>query len=152
MKNRLAILNLVLFIFLTVTCVAQSNRSVKVPLFKAMPKEISCTSLDLNKFFGLAKGQQRIQTSISQLNINGTVINNTVKYSNLHSMTIKLSEYNDAILSISKRIDENNKPVFTAHIFQQNSSDGYELKKTGENNYQFVKINVDDILPTCAEL
>ncbi|UEG49209.1 hypothetical protein LK994_11265 [Ferruginibacter lapsinanis] len=153
MKRRLAILNVVLFSCITVTSVAQSNQLVKVPLFKSMPRTITCTSLDLNNFFAFPKGQQKMQTSISgQLDISGTVISNTAKYNKLFTMAIKLSAYNDAIFSISKRIDENNKPVFTGHIFQQNSADGYELKKNADDTYQFVKINMDEILPACTQL
>lgn len=139
-----------LFSFITVTGVAQS-RVAKAPLFKSMPRSINCTSIDLNKFFVLSKGQQRIQTSIAdQLDMSGTILNSTAKFTNLHSTTIKLSAYNDAIFSISKRIDENNKPVFTGHILNPNSSDGYELKRNADDTYQFVKINVAEILPVCT--
>lgn len=152
MKNRFAILTVLLLSFTTVNCVAQSNKSAKVPLFKTMPKTILCTSLELNQFFQLPKGQQKMQTFIAdQFDISGTIISSSAKFSNLSSTTIKLSAYNDAILSISKRIDEKNNAVFTGHIIHQNSSDGYELKKNEDNTYQFVKINVDEILPTCAQ-
>jgi len=116
-----------------------------------MPRSINCTTLDLNKFFGLSKGQQKIQSSIAdQLDMSGTVISSVAKLSNLSSTTIKLSAYNDAIFSISKRIDENNKPVFTGHILNPNSSDGYELKRNVDDTYQFVKIDVGEILPVCT--
>lgn len=151
MKNRLAILTVLLLSFITVTCVAQSNKLVKVPLFKTMPKTIHCSSLELNRLFQLEKGQQNKEVLIAgQLNISGTIISSTAKFNNLFSTTIKLSAYNDAILSISKRIDENDHAVFTGHIFHQNSSDGYELKKNEDDSYQFVKINVGEILPVCA--
>ena len=116
-----------------------------------MPRSIKCSTLDLNKFFNLAKGQQKIQTSIAdQLDMSGAVISSVAKLSNLFSTTIKLSAYDNAIFSISKRIDENNKPVFTGHILNSNSSDGYELKRNADDTYQFVKIDVAEILPVCT--
>jgi hypothetical protein len=151
MKNHITILCLVLFTLITVNGLAQSNRSSKVPLFETLPKIINCTTADLNQFFTVAKGQT-VKSGISnQLNFNGSVINSTKQFSNLHSMAIKLPDFKDAVFSISKRMDENNKPVFIGHIISQNSTDGYELKKTGEDTYQFVKINMEDILPTCAQ-
>ncbi len=152
MKNLLAILCVVLFSLMAVSLKAQSNRPVKPSLFTALPSVINCTSADLNKFFLLNRGQQKIQTTIAEkLNINGVITNNEIRYEKLHTVNIKLAEFNDAIFTISKRLDANNKPVFVGHIFPKNSADGYELKKTGEDTYQFIKINIDDILPTCAQ-
>jgi len=94
-----------------------------------------------------------MQATVSgQLDISGTIISSSAKFSNLYSITVKLSAFNDAIFSISKRIDENNMPVFRGHIFHTNSSDGYELKRNADDTYEFVKINVANILPTCAQL
>jgi hypothetical protein len=151
MRNHLTILCSVLFTLVTVTGVAQSNRPTKVPIFESLPKVIKCTTIDLNQFFTAEKGQAVKKTISNQLNINGSVINSTRHFNNLQSIAIKLPDFKDAVFSISKRIDENNKTVFIAHIIQPNSADGYELKKTGEDTYQFVKINIEDILPTCAQ-
>lgn len=153
MKKHLATFLLILLSCITIASIAQNNQSSKAPLFKTMPKTIHCSSTDLDKFFKIPKGQQKVKESISgELDITGDVISNVAKLSNLFSMTVKLPGYNDAIFSISKRIDEKNNPVFTGHIFQQNSSDGYELKKNeADGTYEFIKIDIDDILPTCAQ-
>ena len=152
MKNFKKILPFVLLIVLTVDCFAQNNHPSKTALFDALPKTINCTSVDLNKFFSIAPNQQTIHTSVSdQLNIDGAILSNTFRYKRLHSIVIRLSGYNDAIFSISKRMDENNLAIFMGHIIHQNSTDGYELKKTGDNLYQFIKASAEAMRPTCAQ-
>jgi hypothetical protein len=150
-KKSLAISYALLFCIISVTSYAQDNPHAKNKFFGTMPANIQCINGELNRIFAIAKAQQKIQSNISdQLNTSGTVMNATNKCNKLSSLTIMLSEYDDAIFSLSKRIDENNEPVFTGHIFHKDSADGYELKKNEDGSYEFVKINMDDILPTCT--
>ncbi len=152
MKNRLTILCTILFSILTVSGISQSTPIQKSPHFDNSPKVISCSTSDLNQFFLAAKGQPIQSTLSKQFNINGATVSNNFKQSNnFQSVAIKLADYDGAILSISKRLDENNNTVFVGHIIHQFASDGYELRKTNDGSYQFVKVNMEDILPTCSQ-
>ncbi len=153
MKNLLTLTGIVLLSLIAVSGKSQSLRQAKTPTFSALPNVIECSSADLGQFFLAARGTQKVKTNIAnKLNVEGNITTNTVKFSNLHSIGITLPEFKNAVFSISKRTDANNKIVYVGHIFPQNSTDGYELKKTGEDTYQLIKVNMEDILPTCAQM
>ncbi len=151
MKNHLTVLCLVLFCFIPVASIAQNTPVPRISLFDSLPNTINCTTADLNQFFISAKGQSVKASFSNRLNISGSVISNSHKFSNLHSVIIRLPDFKDAVFSISKRTGENNKTFYTGHIIQPNASEVYELKKNGEDTYQLVKIKMEDILPACIQ-
>jgi uncharacterized protein YdeI (BOF family) len=82
---------------------------------------------------------------------NGTVTGNTVKYSNLQSVTIKLPEFDNLIFSISKITNDDKTVTYVGRIINKKYADGYELKKDASNNYQFVKFETDKLIPECSQ-
>ncbi|MES2429808.1 MAG: hypothetical protein V4556_02660 [Bacteroidota bacterium] len=141
-----------LFLFLTVAGFAQkTNNIVKQPLFSKFPSTINCTVAELSKFFAVAQGQSANVSFDNTFKANGVIASNVVKYNNLHSLAIKLPEFNNAIFALSKRIDENNNVIYTGRIINQLSADAYELKKIDDTKYQLIKINLETILPTCDQ-
>ena len=150
MKNLL-FTTLVLFTLTTATTYAQTTaKAIKPAVFAKLPSNIKATEAQLNKFFAAARGQAVSASFDNSLSVSGDVLNNTVKYGQLQSVVIRLSNYQGSVLSISKRLDENNQPVYMAHIINNNSADGYRLKKTIDG-YQFEKFKMEDILLECAQ-
>lgn len=151
MKNLLCTIAVVLLALTTVTTYAQPAAKIsKSAVFAKLPSNIKATEAQLNKFFLSARGQSVATSFDNVLTVSGNVLNNTVKYGQLQTITVKLDNYQGSILTVSKRLDQNNKPVYMAHIINNNSTDGYRLKRSGDS-YQFEKINMSEVLMECAQ-
>jgi len=144
----------VLFTLITATGFTQIQNAhkVKPALFAKLPGTIKCTAAELNKFFAVAQGQSANVAFDNTLKTNGVITSNLAKFKNLQSLAIKLPEYNNAIFALSKINDENNNIIYSGRIINQMNSDAYELKKISADQYQLVKINLDDILQDCGHL
>lgn len=142
----------VLLTLIAVTGYTQQNtRPVKPAMFSKQPSTINCTALELSKFFAVAQGENASLSFDNTFKTKGVVASNLVKYKNLQSLAIKLPEFNNAMFSLSKRIDENNNVVYTGRIINQLSADAYILKRVDANKYQLIKTDLETILPTCAQ-
>ena len=106
----------------------------------------------MGQFFAVAQGQSANLAFDNTLKTNGVITSNLAKYKNLQSLAIKLPEYNNATFALSKIIDEDNNTIYSGRIINQMNSDAYELKKISADQYQLVKINLDDILQDCGHL
>jgi hypothetical protein len=52
----------------------------------------------------------------------------------------------NTLLSISKRINDDNSITYVARIINEKYADGYELKKDIAGNYSFNKIKTDELI------
>ncbi len=143
---------LVLLSLTAVTGFAQQAKVVKPTLFSKLPGTINCTAAELSKYFAVAQGQSTKLSLGNTFKANGLVASNLVKYKNLQSLAIKLPEFNNAVFSLSKRIDEKNNAIYTGRIINQLNADAYELKRVEGDKYQLVKINLETILPDCSHM
>ncbi len=156
MKNLATTALTVLLTFTAVTSFAQQrpeNRSspAKPYLFSQYPKAINCTASQLNSFFSSRQGEKVNVSFDNTINLGGNIISNISKYSNLQTVVVKLSQFNNISFTLSKIIDEDNQLVYAGHLFNPAYADGYELKKMDRENYQFIKIEMEKILPTCNQ-
>jgi hypothetical protein len=93
---------------------------------------------------------QNLQLSFSDNFLcNSTVISSEVKYANLTTVIMKLPEFNEALFVLSK-ITGTDGVSYVGRIINEKNSDGYELKKDQNNNYQLVKIETDKVLQVCS--
>ncbi len=137
--------------FFAATVFAQKISAPKQNLFASYPSSISCKETELNEPFKASKGQN-ITLNFSGIPVfSGIVVNKVIKSKNLQYLAIRLPKSNDAILALSKRIDENNNTFYIGHIINAKSSDAYELKHLKDGSYQFVKIEVEKLLPACSQ-
>lgn len=142
---------LLLSLFFSVTINAQNNSNKKPAVFSSFSTIINCSKAELNNTF-TATANKNIRLSFSDnFLFSGTVISNTVKYTNLQTVLIKLPAYGDAIFSLSKITKKDNSVSYTGRIISPKYADGYELKKDAGNNYQFVKIEINNILKDCSQ-
>lgn len=151
MKRTFTIMVVAMLSLAAFTTQAQQNKVVKKPLFKSLPGRVSCKEADLNKVFSATQGRNYSVTFSPELTLSGTIVSNVVKYKNLQCITMKLPAYGDAVFGLSKRIDENNKVIYSGHIINNKASDAYELQRTATGEYQLVKINLETILQDCAQ-
>ena len=151
MKNLATYMFIGLLILSAATVSAQQMRSGKPYLFNNFPDTINCTAKQLSNFFTVAQGQNIKVSFGNNLTLNGTVKTIFTKHNTLQTVMVKLPSFNNILFAVTKRCDEKNNIVYTAHLFDSAYADGYELKKTGNNNYQFTKILLERILPTCSQ-
>ena len=151
MKNLAGFGFIAIFIFSSVVVKAQQYRTGKIYLFNNFPPVINCTAKQLNNFFLAEEGQDVKVDFEKNLTINGTVKRRFTKFNKvLETIILKLAAFNNISFSISRRIDAQNEIIYSAHLFDSAYADGYQLKKISFNNYQFTKILMDKILPTCS--
>lgn len=150
MKTLTIILCTVLSTLCTVSANAQQHRSGTKPLlFSNLPATIDFTEAQLGQLFTSVKGQTILLTVADHVTLNGAVASNILKYSNLQTLVIKLPDYKNSFLSISKQM-ENNSIAYVGRIFNASYADGFELRRNQKGNYQLVKIDTDNTLTDCS--
>ena len=131
--------------------IAQGPTNNKPLLFSKFPETINCTSTQLNGFFEGVQGQNIKVSFNNTLILAGNVKSNIVKYSNLQTVMIKLSAFNNILFTLSKRSDGHENITYVGHLFDNAFADGYELKQIDKLNYKLIKISTEKILPTCNQ-
>jgi len=142
---------MVLLSLYAVTSFAQNNLANKPSLFSQYPDIIICTPAQLNSFFETEQGQNVRVSFNNNLTLAGNVKSKLSKYSNLQTVVIKLSAFNNILFSLSKRTDQHEIVTYVGHLFDNAYADGYDLKKADNGNYQFTKISMAKILPDCNQ-
>ena len=150
MKHCTQILCVVLCMFIIINCSAQKTSSTKTFLFKNYPSIINCTEAQLA---GLFTYGNEVEVSLSlpgDLTLKGPVKWWAKKYSNLQTISVKLTDFHNILFSVTRRYDAASNFIYVGHLYGTDFADGYELKKTTGTNYQFVKIETDRILQLCS--
>lgn len=151
MKNLAELSFVVALLFFSFKVDAQQNRIGRPCLFNNFPPSILCTARQLSVFFDTPEGQNIKVNLNNNLWLAGTIQKKVLKYNNaLETVIIKLPAFNNILFSISKRKDAQSKIIYTAHLFDAAYADGYQLKKTGPDNYQLIKISMEKLLPACS--
>ena len=153
MKLLASALVLLLSLF-TVTGFSQTTNSVHpvaAKLFANYPSAINCKEAELGNILKTSAGQNINISFSGTLFSSGVVVSNIAKHNNLQYMAIKLPGLNNAVMALSKRIDEKNNTVYIGHIINPKNSDAYELKHNTDGTYQFVKTDLEKLLPACSQ-
>ena len=134
-------------LFLCFASATYAQTGNKLTLFGNQPETLNCYTFTLSNAFNKKEGQT-VSITFSDRTFSGKVISNIVKYSNLQSMTIQLTEFRNAVLHLSKQINDDKTVTFAGRIIHNDASDGYMIQQTG-NDYAFKKINTEKILEAC---
>ena len=108
---------------------AQVTTSSKPSLFNNFSANISTAVKELDKAFLGAEGSSMQFNFANNFSFTGTVFSSVQRYSNLSSVIIKLPSLHNSLLSISKRINDDNTITYVGRIINEKYADGYELKK-----------------------
>jgi len=142
---------MVLLTLYAATSYSQTKRSSKTLLFENFPTTIKCTEPQLSSMFTAAKGQ-RVNLSLGDnLTLSGPVLSNQAKYSNLQTIVIKLPAFKDALFSLSKQTDAQHNINYVGRIMNPQYTDGYELIRNADGNYQLTKIDLEKIFVECTQ-
>ncbi|UAY52493.1 hypothetical protein [Ferruginibacter albus] len=134
----------------TVVTFAQQKLSAKPALFKSFPNTILCKEAELNEPFTAVKGKNVTLKFSGTSYFSGEVINNVTKSKSLQYLSVRLANLDNAVLALTKRVDEKNNVFYVGHIINPKNSDAFELRKMKDGSYQFVKIDLDKLLPACS--
>ena len=141
---------LLLLVSLTVSAAnAQQTNTPTVAVFSRFSNLIDLSEATLANAMQMSKGQTVTLQLGENFNFPGTVISNENVYSNLQTVIIKSSDYNNALLQVSKQINEDKSISYVGRIFSQGSSDGFEMKRNTNGSYRLQKFETVKILQDC---
>jgi hypothetical protein len=137
---------LCLLMCITYFAKAQVNNSSRPDLFNSYSAIIPASVSELDKAFALGKVTS-IQLNFSdKLFFAGTVLSSVKRYNNLFSVIIKSTLLQNSILSISKRINDDNTITYVGRIINEKYADGYVLEQDKSGSYSFNKIRTADLI------
>jgi uncharacterized LabA/DUF88 family protein len=151
MKRLTTTMCVVLLTLYAATSYSQTKQINKVALFEKLPTTINCTEHQLKSMFTVAKGQGVKLSLGDDLSLQGPVISNQLKYSNLQTIVIKLTAFKDALFSLSKQTDAQQNVHYVGRIMNPQYTDGFELTRNADGNYQLIKIDLDKIFVDCNQ-
>jgi hypothetical protein len=146
MKTMYKLIALCLLMCITYFAKAQVNNSSRPDLFNSYSAIIPASVSELDKAFALGKVTS-IQLNFSdKLFFAGTVLSSVKRYNNLFSVIIKSTLLQNSILSISKRINDDNTITYVGRIINEKYADGYVLEQDKSGSYSFNKIRTADLI------
>lgn len=146
MKTMFKLIALCLLMCITYFAKAQVNNSSRPDLFNSYSAIIPASVSELDKAFALGKATS-IQLNFSdKLSFAGTVLSSVKRYNNLFSVIIKSTLLQNSILSISKRINDDNTITYVGRIINEKYADGYVLEQDKSGSYSFNKIRTADLI------
>jgi hypothetical protein len=146
MKTMFKLIALCLLMCITYFAKAQVNNSSRPDLFNSYSAIIPASVSELDKAFALGKVTS-IQLNFSdKLFFAGTVLSSVKRYNNLFSVIIKSTLLQNSILSISKRINDDNTITYVGRIINEKYADGYVLEQDKSGSYSFNKIRTADLI------
>jgi len=146
MKTTSKLFALCILLSITFTTQAQVSSSVKPDLFSSFSANIPASVNELDKAFTATPGTSIQFNFANKLPFSGVVLSSVQRYSNLSSVIIKSSLLQNALLSISRRVNDDNTITYVGRIINEKYADGYELTKDNAGNYSFNKIKTQDLI------
>lgn len=146
MKTISKLLVWCLLLSISVYSHAQVTKSSRPELFSNFSANIPASVNELDKAFAIKPGSSIQFNFANKFLFNGIILSSVQKYNNLSSVIIRSSLLQNALLSISKRINDDNSITYVGRIINEKFSDGYELKKDDAGNYSFNKIKTEDLI------
>ena len=146
MKTTSTLFALCILLSITFITQAQVASSARPNLFTSFSANIPASVNELDKAFTAAPGSSIQFNFANKLPFSGVVLSSVQRYSNLSSVIIKSSLLQNALLSISRRINDDNSVTYVGRIINEKYADGYELIKDNAGNYSFNKIKTQDLI------
>ena len=146
MKTTSRLFALCILLSITFITQAQVASSPRPNLFNSFSANVPASVNELDKAFTATPGSSIQFNFANKLPFSGVVLSSVRRYSNLSSVIIKSSLLKNALLSISRRINDDNTITYVGRIINEKYADGYELTKDNAGNYSFNKIKTQDLI------
>ncbi len=139
---------LMLLLCLT-TAVSYSQADLRPKVFQNFPESFVVNELFFQNVFQAADGQDVNLALNSSFNFPGKVLSNEYKYNNLQSITIKSTTFDNAILHLSKIINDDHSITYVGRIINERAFDGYGIRKSTDGTYSFKKFETAKVMQDC---
>ena len=146
MKTASRLFVLCLLLTLSINTHAQVITSSRPELFSSYSNNIAASTSALNKALNAKVGSSIQIDFANQFSFSGIVLSSVQKYSNLSSVIIRSPLLKNSLLSVSKRINDDNTITYVGHIINEKFADGYELVQDKTGNCSFNKIKLTDLI------
>jgi hypothetical protein len=119
-------------------------RSQSSRLFGSIPDSMQLSEKEISQLFTLNAGSPISIKVSDQFQLKGILKSSIQKYDNLKSLIIESTNYKGAILSLSRRTEDDNSIVYLGRILSSNHDDGFELRINESGQYYLRKIEVNN--------
>lgn len=133
----------------TYAATAQTSIPAPTAVFEHQPSTIALPEHKLSKAMLLARGDQAVLELADGFTFSGEVISNEQVYSNLQTLIVRTTEFNNAVMQISRQTQQDGSILFAAHIFANRSTDGFQLKRANDGIYLLQKFETALVLQDC---
>ena len=125
---------------------AQTTAASRPDLFNGFSSNIPASVSELSKAFTASIGSSVQLNFANKFSFTGTVFSSVQRYKNLSTVIIKSPLLKNALLSISKRTNDDNTVTYVGRIINEKYADGYQLIQDKSGNYSFSKIRTADLI------
>ena len=153
MKNKILTMKIIkqafalcVIVCFTFTSNAQIVSSTRPFLFNNSAATFQAKTAELDKAFTANIGSTVQLNFADNFIFNGTVLSSVQRSGKLSSIIIKSPSLHNTLLSVSKRINDDNSVTYIGRILNESYADGYELKKSSDGSYTFHKIKTEDLI------
>ncbi|MEO7394301.1 MAG: hypothetical protein ABIU11_05115 [Chitinophagaceae bacterium] len=146
MKNMNQALLICIIVCFSFTSKAQVLSSAKPSLFSSAASTFQATIPELDKAFTASVGSTVQFNFSNKFTFSGTIVSSVQRYGKLSSIIITSPSLHNTLMSVSKRINDDNSISYIGRILNEGYADGYELKKTSDGNYAFHKIRTEELI------
>jgi hypothetical protein len=127
------------------TAQSQILTSHRKNYFEKYAAKLQAPEAELGKAFSIPEGG-KIKLNFGDLAFNGIVTSSIKRYDNLYTVIVKSPGTDNTLLSISKRINDDKTITYVGRIINNNSADGFELKRETNGAYAMHKIRTDALI------
>lgn len=128
---------------------AQQSPEVKPKLFSSYPSTLNISESCLQNIFNLATGESAIIDFGNSLLFPCKVLRNEIKYSNMQTVIIRSTAFDNAMFQITKITNTDQSISYKGRIINERAADGFEIKKSAGGSYQLQKFDTDKVLEGC---
>lgn len=125
---------------------AQTTAPSRPDLFNSFSPNIPASVSELDKAFTASIGSSVQLNFVNKFSFTGTILSSVQKYKNLSTVIIKSPLLKNALLSISKRTNDDNTVTYVGRIINEKYADGYQLIQDKSGSYSFSKIKTADLI------
>lgn len=136
-------------IVLSLSSIAQ--QAEKPHLFSAFPSTISITENKLQQLFALRANEETVIDFGSNFIFPCKIILTESKYSNMQSIIIRSTAFDNAMLQVTRITNSTNRVSYRGRILNERAADGFEIKWNPEGRYELRKFETDRILEPCFQ-
>lgn len=139
---KLLVKALLLCAFASVIIVHAKSQTSR--LFSSVPDSLQLAETEISQLFTLKAGSVISIRVSDQFQLKGVLKSSIQKYENLKSLIIESTNYKGAILSLSRRTEDDNSIIYLGRILSSQHDDGFELRINEAGQYYLRKIEVNN--------